>query len=121
MSLFGARSYILKLNLTKCKSLMITRIPLHILDLKIESVESLRLLGVYFNNKLSWDSHVDHLRKSCSRRLHILRKLRGLISKKSLYEVYNAIIRSKIDYSCPVFVGMNKKLSRVLQDIEKEP
>jgi len=55
----------------------------------------------------------------CSRRLHILRKLRSLLSTSSLLLVYHAIIRSVLEYACPVFVGLNKKNSDIIQRIEK--
>ena len=63
----------------------------------------MKLLGVYFNEKLNWNDHVDHLRVICSRRLHILRQLRGMISRGQLHLIYmyESIVRSLMDYACP--------------------
>ena len=110
----------LTLNSTKSKCLLVTRHnSCNIEGLTVQSVPSLKLLGLNFNSKLNWDTHVDKLRLTCCRRLHILRKLRGLISRRNLLLVYTAIIRSLLEYACPVFVGLNKKNSIILQKIEK--
>jgi hypothetical protein len=87
-------------------------------NLKVKMVPSLKLLGVYLNNKLNWDTHVEFLRVTCSRRLHILRRLRGLIPRSQLNLVYESIVRSLLDYACPVFTKLNKKNSKTLQNVE---
>ena len=110
----------LQLNLSKSSCLLATRQCINLPNLTIRNLESTRILGVHLNNKLNWKCHVLHLRKVCSQRLHILRRLRALsVPQASLTRVYYAIIRSVLEYSSPLFVGLNKKHSKVLQRIEK--
>jgi hypothetical protein len=110
----------LSLNTTKSKCLLVLRQPTTTdLNLNVEIAPSMKLLGVHLNNKLTWHAHVNHLRVACSRRLHILRSLRGMISRKQLHIVYEATIRSLMDYACPVFIGLNKKQQKVLNTISK--
>ena len=85
---------------------------------KIEIVASLKLLGVHLNNKLTWDAHIENLRVTCSRRLHILRKLKRLISYSKLHTVYTTLIRSRMEYACPLFVGMKEGDANTLRKIE---
>ncbi len=111
----------LELNTSKSKCLLISRrtadsdLPLP----KIEIVPSMKLLGVHLNNRLTWDTHVDSLRVTCCRRLHILRKLRNMIPPTKLHMVYTSIIRSRLEYACPLFVGINRKLSKILRTIDR--
>lgn len=110
----------LLLNKNKTKCFIFSRhSTASLLDPNIEKVSSMRLLGVHVNDKLTWDSHIDYLRVSCSRRLHILRRLRGLVPREKLHLVYEATIRSLMDYACPVFIGLTKKQRTVLNTISK--
>ena len=73
-------------------------------------------LFLYGNDRLTWSSHFEFLIGKLSKRLYVLRILKGLLSHDELVEVYNAIIRSCIDYASQVFVkpgiGLNKCLTR---------
>ena len=62
-----------------------------------------RLLGVIFNENLGWKSHIDYIEKKCSQRSYILRRIRPYVSRKEFVNIYNGIIRSLIEYACPVF------------------
>lgn len=109
----------LKMNPKKSTCLLISRHPVDTTLLKVNSVSSVKTLGVYINTKLNWDDHVEHLRKLSSQRLHILRQLKGLVSTTSLQQVYAAIVRSPLEHACPLFLGLNKKQTRILCRIER--
>ena len=110
----------LVLNRQKSKCLLITKhVPPPLPDSNVEISHTVRFLGVQLDNKLSWDTHIQYLKKVGSQRLHILRKMRGLVSHSDLHRVYTAIIRSILEYACPAFVGLNKKQARILQRIDK--
>ena len=49
---------------------------------KITPVDSVKYLGLYIDNNLSWDSHVHHLSKKLGRANRILAKLRHCVIKK---------------------------------------
>lgn len=109
----------LTLNASKSKCLLLTRSNVSNVTANLECVQSMKLLGLFINNKLNWNTHIDYLRTTCSKRLHILRRLRGLVPTSSLHKVYEALIRSLLDYSCSAFVGLNKKQSNILQRIQR--
>ena len=108
----------MRLNISKSKCLLITRQEVVDLGSSIACERSVRLLGLHLNHRLNWNDHVAQLRRICGRRLHLLRRLRSLVSPSELQRVYDAIIRSLFDYVCPVFIGMNKKQASILQRIE---
>ena len=76
----------------------------------MNTVDNLRILGLIFNNKLNWSSHFDHVCSMVSSRLYVLRVLRSLLTHDELIQVFNAIVRSIIDYASPVFLNPGKCL-----------
>ena len=56
--------------------------------------------------------------KKASQRLHILRRLTQLVTQRENHDIHVAIVRSLLEYACPVFVGLNKTLSKKLQQLD---
>ena len=69
----------------------------------LSNVTSLKLLGLVFNNTLTWKNHFDYMISKLSRRLYVLRVLRSSLSHDEMVTVFNAIFRSITDYACQVF------------------
>ena len=101
----------MKLNPKKCKELRIcflrnppTLSQLTINNTSIEVVESHKLLGVLIQDDLKWRSHILSITKKAAQRLYILRVLRrNGLPPKDLLSVYTALIRSVLEYACPVW------------------
>lgn len=110
----------LVLNVAKSKLLLSTRREI-IFDNPptLSSESTLTVLGFVLNNKLTFTSHIEHICKKANRRLHVLRRLRGLITSKDLHSVYTLLIRSLFEYACPVFVGLNKKTENAMRKVDK--
>lgn len=109
----------MKLNLSKSKCLLITRRDIGEVNLSIERATNVKLLGMHINHRLNWSTHVDYLRRTCGRRLHLLRRLRSLVPQNDLLRIYQAIIRSLLEYASPLFIGVNKKHTKILQLMQK--
>ena len=58
------------------------------------------------------------LEKKCSQRIFILRRIRPFVSRNDFLMIYYGIIRSLLEYACPVFVGLGATDSRRLQRIQ---
>ncbi len=109
----------MRLNVEKSKCLLVTRRKVEGLVTTVEIVRSVRLLGVHLNDRLNWNAHIEHIRKTCGRRLHILRRLRTIMGDQDLLKVYESLIRAVLEYACPVFIGANRGQARTLQGIQK--
>ena len=111
----------LKVNVSKCKSLCISRSKRckPVILPNVTFVNELRILGVIFNEKLSWSNHCDFVIRNASRRLYVMRVLRSVVSRNELISLYNAIVRSYLEYASPLFVGLTKEDSAKLQRIQK--
>lgn len=79
-----------------------------------------KFLGVIYDKKLTFKSHIDHLKKKCLSSMSILK----LLSHKSwgsdricLLRLYNALIRSQLDYACFVYASARKSTLRILNPI----
>ena len=111
----------LLVNESKCKSLCITRSKdcLPVILPNVTVVKELRILGVIFTERLNWSHHCDSIIKSASRRLYVLRVLRNVSTRQELITVYNAIVRSCLEYASPLFVSLDKENSKKLERIQK--
>ena len=88
---------------------------------QIERVHSFKLLGVYVDETLTWNCHIDYITTKASKRLYFLKVLkRSGLSEHSLKHFYTAAIRPILEY-CSVAWGHNlsKKQSSQLESIQK--
>ena len=69
----------------------------------VQLIESCKLLGIYFDCKLRFDLHVEHVLTVCNQRLYLLKLLKNQgLSVDGLHAIYNALIISKVLYCLPV-------------------
>ena len=89
---------------------------------KIESTESLKILGFSFNNKPNANYHVRGLIERFYDRLWTLRFLkRAGLSNDKLLEVYYTVIRPAIEYSSIVYHTLiSNELSEKLESIQRQ-
>ena len=88
----------MKLNPAKCKEMIINFMaypkfsvrPICIGDSFVECVKSYKLLQVYMDNDLKWNSHIDYVVKKSSKKLYSLRLL-----KRSVVEPENILTLSR--------------------------
>lgn len=59
---------------------------------------SYKYLGIYIDNKLSWDIHINNIIKKLSQVAGVIFKNRECLSKKSLMLVYNSLVNSRLRY-----------------------
>lgn len=111
----------LPLNVEKCKSLVIKKSSLccPVVLNAIPFVESLILLGVTITSNLSWKKHFDNVVLSASRRLYPLRILKPHASKSQLICIFNACVRSILEYCGPLFIGATLTDQSRLEAIQK--
>ena len=97
----------LQLNPTKCQALQICfmRDPPPHPDLKIGHsvlafVSTAKVLGVWLQNDLKWDTQVNYMNKNAAKRLFMLRSLKRFgFNKSELVTVYKGYIRPLLEYS----------------------
>ena len=97
----------LSLNVGKSKLLYFTNndrtllpdIHIKINDQILTEVSSAKYLGVYIDNKLQWNSHINNIKLRLSKGVSILAKIRHYVPKTVLRSLYFTFINSHIDYN----------------------
>ena len=115
-------------TVSKCVSLTFSRrtreeapVRLTLGDEPIGIAESFKFLGVYFNRRLDWKTHIDNLARSLTRSGFIIYKLVNMkqsLSVNLLVRLYKALLRSKLDYGAPVLVSALKTHPHRLEVIQ---
>lgn len=85
------------------------KLSLKIFGKEISKVNNTRYLGVLLDSRLSYNTHIKALKDKCFRKMNFLRILKhSKILNKTKVMVYNAMVRSNIDFAAPLY----GKLSR---------
>ena len=96
----------------------------------IDEKESAKYLGLYFDNKLTFKRHVDHLLAKLKKGNAILAKLRYFVPKEGIRSVYFAHIQSHLNYGSVTWgsaskyhidkiVSLQKKSIKIMNFIKK--
>ena len=86
---------------------------------KIDQVSEHRLLGITIDNKLRWDSHINNVCKTVSRRVFLLSKLRYIVDIDERKLFFNAHIKPHIDYASVVWDGCSDVLKKRLNSLRR--
>ena len=71
--------------------------------MRIEQVQSTKYLGIYIDNKLSWDVQCDKLCSSVAGKISVLRRIRQFCRPSTLKLIYERTIQPTFDYACSVW------------------
>ena len=87
----------------------------------LESVDAHKVLGATIQSNLKWNLHINEDVAKASKRLYILHVLkRGGVPPADLLKVYFALIRSVLEYCCPVWHNaLPVKLSDSIERVQK--
>jgi len=80
--------------------------PVQLFREPIQWVVTARYLGVTFDKRLTWSTHIDQVRKNAAQRLGMLGPLlnrRSSLSIRNCVLLYKQPFRPMIEYSCPLW------------------
>jgi len=78
-----------------------------------------RYLGVLLDPRLTYETHINTMRDKCFRKMNFLRVMKHKkILNKTRVCVYNAMIRSNIDFAAPVLGRINNSNQKRLKSIQ---
>ena len=112
------------INDKKCKILFFKRSNVFVCLLPnnlfgIETCNSLKLLGVTFNDKLNFKDHFTEILRHTAQRLYFLRILKKHYQKDKLWPIYYTLLRSILEYAAPLFANLPKSICRDIEKIQK--
>ena len=83
----------------------------------IEQVTSAKSLGVYVDQNINWECHIENISKiACA--IGAIKRIRHLTPFNILIKVYNSLIQPQFDYCKVVWGSCNKGLSEKLQRLQ---
>jgi hypothetical protein len=94
--LFGSKK-----SETACMS-----VSLSINEISIKQVENCKFLGVYLDNNLTWDKHIQEISSKISRSIGVISKLSYKLPRHILFNLYNTMILPYLSY-CNIVWGIN--------------
>ena len=84
----------------------------------IKEVEFPKSLGVYIDQNLTWNAHIEHISKKIASCIGILKKNRSFVPFETLLCIYNALVQPHFNYCSVVWGNCNKSLSIKLQKLQ---
>lgn len=81
-------------------------ITLQVGDNVLKQVDQIKLLGLYFDERLTWKVHLKKLVSECRKRINLLKVISSTkwgADKPSMLLAYRAIIRAKLDYGAGLY------------------
>ena len=86
----------------------------------IERISTYKILGVFIDSDLKWNSHVYYTYKKACKKLYSLRILRRAgVDQGSTLKVYISSVRSVLEYALPVWQSIPGYLSDKIESIQK--
>ncbi|GFO27747.1 ATP-binding cassette sub-family a member 3 [Plakobranchus ocellatus] len=82
-----------------------------------------KFLGVVFDSKLNFSSHVKYLKKKCLKALKLLRVVGPTdwgADRATLLKLYRTLVRSKLDYGSVIYGSAKKHVLRALDPIHHQ-
>uniref|UniRef100_A0A2M4BAB0 Putative i-11 aae n=3 Tax=Anopheles marajoara TaxID=58244 RepID=A0A2M4BAB0_9DIPT len=97
------------------------KIDLFLYGRRITLANDFKYLGVWFDSRLRWKKHINHLLLKCSKRLNFLRRITGFswgAHPSDLIALYKTTIRSVMEYGSFCFFWAPKSLMIKLERIQ---
>ena len=79
----------------------------------LEKVKAFTFLGVWFEERMTWAAHVSNIVVKCGKVLNVLRSLAGCewgADRESMLLIFQAMIRSSLDYGFFVYGSASKSV-----------
>ncbi|KAI8502529.1 hypothetical protein Bbelb_201170 [Branchiostoma belcheri] len=118
----------LKLNPGKCMVFTVCfmrnpspPVPISLCGNPLRTVEIAKVLGVWLQSNLKWDTQVSETTKKGNKRLFMLRRLKSFgVPVEDLVTVYCGFIRPILEYCAPVWHhGLTRKQTATLERVQK--
>ena len=118
----------MKLNLKKCKEMQLdfrinkTEVPSLTVDsITMEKVSTFKLLGVWIDDNLKWQTNTDRIIKKAVKRLLLLKTLKKYgASETDMKRFYASVIIPVLEYGAQVWHGgLTKSQSNNIERIQK--
>ena len=118
LTLISAKTEFMLIGSRQKLSTLSNPLKLSIDNVAIEHVSSVKSLGIFIDENLRWQTHIDKLSKKVASGIGAIKRIRPFVPPPSLHYIYNALIQSHFDYCNPVWCNCGKTLFDRLQKLQ---
>ena len=97
--------------------LICNKVKLKINSIVISKSDSVELLGISIDNKLTFNEHINNLCRNASYRLYALRRIRKYLTQDQAKCLHNAFINSQFNYAPVIWMFCRKNQYLKIQQI----
>ena len=122
-----ASMWLVTFNPSKSESLIFSRKvnkpyhpPIYMNYQQVNEVNSHKHLGIYLSRDCTWHEQIKHIKAKAWQRIHVMRRLKFILDRKSLQTIYFAFIRPLLEYADVVWDNCTKYESNELEKIQNE-
>ena len=65
---------------------------------ELEQKDTAKYLGIYFDNNLTWNKHIEYINCKLNRGIGVLRKIKKIRQEKTLENIINAFLKLYLEY-----------------------
>lgn len=94
-------------------------ISIQINNQDIRRVESTKYLGIYIDQAMKWETHVNYITKKTRYLLFVFAKLNKLLSQESMLIIYHALFNSIVSYGILAWGGAYNGVMSKLISLQK--
>ena len=90
---------------------------------KVKSVGEKKFLGLWFDHRMIWNTHITYLKNECSKKLNLLKTLAFSKTKTDtafLLRIYKSLILPKLDYGCQAYGTASNHILKKLNPIHNQ-
>ena len=92
--------------------------PLSFFGAHVKKVHSHKHVGLWLDDNLGWNTHINEIETKSSKRLNILMAFKYKLSRKTIESMYQVFIRPILEYGNVVWIAATKNLLIKLDKIE---
>jgi hypothetical protein len=93
--------------------------PINIGNISVMPQENVKLLGIIFDRKLTFNSHVDAICKKASRALNVLKRFSKTLNTENKLKIYQSFITSNFTYCPTIWHFCGKTQTRNMEKIHE--
>ena len=105
LTLHVKKSHLFIFNINKNNDNNKMQIKLFIGKEELEQKDTTKYLGIYFNNNLTWNKHLECIKRKLNRQIGVLRKIRKFMQEKTLKNIFNTFLKPYLEYGTLVWSG----------------
>ncbi len=88
-------------------------------NIKIESEESVKLLGINIDNRLKFTQHVSNIIRKCGFQLNTLQRQSKLLNTKAKLMIFYSFIQANLNYCPLIWINRNRTDMKRIENIQK--